>query len=55
MKTTTSIRYSEQDKQLLKMLSQRLGITQTAVVKLAIRRLAQAEGIAVERVKNPPD
>ena len=48
---TTSFRFTNTDKTLLKKLSERLGISQTAVVKLAIRRLAQQEGIRLERVK----
>jgi hypothetical protein len=52
MKTSTSIRYNETDKILLKKLSERLGITQTAVVRQALRLLARKEGISVERVKD---
>jgi predicted DNA-binding protein len=48
---TTSVRYSETDKALLKALSERLGISQSAVVKQAIRALARKEGISVERVE----
>ncbi len=48
---TTTIRFNETDKILLKKLSERLGITQTAVVKQAIRALARKEGISVERVE----
>src|SRR6266704_1672140 len=55
MKTSTSIRYNETDKLLLKALSERLGITQTAVVRQAIRLLARKEGIAVERVEKQHD
>ncbi len=51
MNTTTTIRFSEDDKRTLKALSERLGITQTAVVRQAIRALARKEGIRVERVE----
>jgi antitoxin component of RelBE/YafQ-DinJ toxin-antitoxin module len=51
MKTSTSIRYNETDKLLLKLLSERLGLTHTAIVRVALRRLAQQEGISVERVE----
>jgi predicted DNA-binding protein len=51
MHKSTSIRYSETDKLLLKKLSEHLGITQTAVVKMAIRALARKEGISVEHVE----
>jgi|GraSoiStandDraft_39_1057311.scaffolds.fasta_scaffold1478002_2 biotin operon repressor len=52
---TTSIRYSESDKMLLKKLSERLGISQTAVVKQAIRALARKEGISIERLEKQHD
>jgi len=52
---TTSIRYSESDKMLLKKLSERLGISQTAVVKQAIRALARKEGISRERLEKQHD
>ena len=51
MNKATSIRFTEQDKILLKLLSEQLGITQTAVVKQAIRALARKEGISVKRVE----
>lgn len=46
---TTSFRFTNIDKTLLKKLSEHLGISQTAVVKLALRRLAKQEGISVKR------
>ena len=55
LKKTTTIRYSETDKTLLKLLSERLGISQTAVVRQAIRALARKEGISVERVQKQHD
>jgi antitoxin component of RelBE/YafQ-DinJ toxin-antitoxin module len=55
MKTSTSIRYNENDKMLLKLLSEWLGLTNTAVVRLALRRLAELEGLNVDRVKKQHD
>ena len=40
-----SIRLSEEARRLLALLSERLGLNQTAVIELAIRRLAEREGI----------
>ncbi len=50
-KKKTSIRFSETATILLKLLSERLGISQSAVVELAIRRLAKQEGIRSERME----
>jgi predicted DNA-binding protein len=55
MNTTTTIRFSKDDKRVLKALSERLGITQTAVVRQALRALARKEGIRVERVEKKHD
>ena len=46
-KKKTSIRYSEEAKILLEKLSKQLGISQSAVLELAIRALARQEGIIV--------
>jgi hypothetical protein len=46
-KKKTSIRYSEEAKILLEKLSKHLGISQSAVLELAIRALARQEGIIV--------
>ena len=45
MKKATTIRYTPQAKRLLKALASKLGVTQSAVVELAIRFLARAEGL----------
>ncbi|TMD64118.1 MAG: ribbon-helix-helix protein, CopG family [Chloroflexi bacterium] len=55
MNKSSSIRYSDEDKALLKKLSERLGISQTAVVKQAIRALARKEGISVKRMEKQHD
>jgi len=44
-KKKTSIRYSSEAKTLLEQLSKKLGISQSAVLELAIRTLAKQEGI----------
>ena len=44
-KKKTSIRYSDEAKILLEKLSKHLGISQSAVLELAIRALAKQEGI----------
>jgi biotin operon repressor len=47
-KEQTSYRISTTAKQLLALLATKLGLSQTAVIELAIRRLAEAEGVKVE-------
>ncbi len=51
MNKTTTIRFSDTDKMLLRKLSEHLGITQSAVVKQALHALARKEGVSVERVE----
>jgi len=41
----TSIRLSEEGKQLRKLLAKKLGLSESAVVELALRRLAELEGL----------
>ena len=41
----TNIRLSLEGKQLLQALAERLGITMTAVIEIAIRLLAKREGV----------
>jgi len=55
MNKTTTLRFNEADKILLKKLSERLGITQTAVVRQALRTLARKEGISVEHMEKQHD
>lgn len=45
-KKKTSIRYSDEAKTLLEKLSRKLGISQSALLELAIRALAKQEGIS---------
>lgn len=48
-KTPKAFRLSDGGEALLVELSERLGIKQTAVVELAIRRMAAAEGLGQQR------
>lgn len=47
-KKQASYRMSAVAKALLAQLAQKLGLSQTAVIELAIRRLAEAEGVKAE-------
>ena len=44
-KKKTSIRYSDEAKALLEQLAKKLGISQSAILELAIRALAKQEGL----------
>jgi predicted DNA-binding protein len=52
-KKTTSIRLSEDGKQLRKKLAKKLGLSESAVIELAIRRLAGMEDVKTEEEKSP--
>ena len=43
----TSLRLSEDGKQLRKLLAKKLGLSESAVVELAIRKLAEREGVSL--------
>lgn len=43
----TSIRLSEEGKQLRKLLAKKLGLSESAVVELAIRKLAETERVTI--------
>ncbi len=45
MKRSTSLRLSNQARELLASLAKHLGISQTAVLEIAIRKLAETEGV----------
>lgn len=45
-KKSTSLRISEAAKTLLEKLAKKLSISQTAIVELAIRKMAREEGIS---------
>jgi predicted transcriptional regulator len=50
-KHPTSIRISEEAKRLLAALADKLGISQMAVIEIAVRKMAEAEGVKVEGEK----
>ena len=52
-KKTTSIRLSEDGKQLRKKLAKKLGLSESAVIELAIRRLAGMEDVKMEEKQHP--
>lgn len=45
----TSLRFTKEDKALLDKLSAKLGIKQTSVIQLAIRKLAENEKVRLEK------
>ncbi len=48
-KTPKAFRLTEDGETLLAALAKRLGVKQTAVVEMAIRRMAEAEGVRAEQ------
>jgi biotin operon repressor len=42
------IRFTDEDLSLLEALAAKLGLNRTAVVRLAIRKLAEAEGVTLQ-------
>lgn len=48
-KLPTSIRLSEDGKQLRKLLAEKLGVSESAVIEIALRKLAELEGIKREK------
>jgi len=48
-KKPTSIRLSVEGKRLQKALADKLGLSESAVIELALRRLAEQEGIEREK------
>lgn len=47
-KSNTSVRLTPEAAHLLKALAKKLGISQTAILELAIRRMAEQEGVKGE-------
>jgi predicted transcriptional regulator len=45
-KSSTSIRLSSEARELMRLLSAQMGISQSSVMELAIRRMAEREGAA---------
>lgn len=48
IKSNTSVRLTPEATQLLKDLAQKLGVSQTAIIEMAIRKLAQQENVLHE-------
>ncbi len=49
-----AFRLSDEGQELLSLLSDRLGVNQTAVIELAIRDKAKAEGVTTQRAERQP-
>jgi hypothetical protein len=45
VKKHTSYRISDEGKRLIKLLAQRLGVSETAVVEMAVREMAEKRGV----------
>jgi predicted transcriptional regulator len=45
---TTTIRYTPEAKRLLETLAKKLGVSQTAVVEMAIREFAEKRGVRAQ-------
>ncbi|MCZ7554758.1 MAG: hypothetical protein M5U05_19645 [Anaerolineales bacterium] len=52
--TQTSIRLSRDGQILRRLLARKLGLSQTAVIELGIRRLAELENVKVPKPKRKP-
>lgn len=50
IKTPTNMRLSEEARMLMKRLGQKLGLTDTSVMEMAIRKLAETEGVRKEQL-----
>ena len=48
-KQATSIRLTPEAKRLIKELANKLGVTQASIIEIAIRKLAEVEGISQEK------
>ncbi len=44
-KQSTSIRLTPEAKRLIRELAKKLGVSQTAIIEIAIRKFAESEGI----------
>jgi biotin operon repressor len=53
-KEKTSYALTEDCRKLLTELARKLGLSRTAIIELAVRRLAQAEGVHVEGAQDSP-
>jgi predicted transcriptional regulator len=50
---TTSIRLTPEAKRLLSRLAQKLGVTQAAIIEMAIRKFAEREGVNDQNNDHP--
>jgi DNA-binding PadR family transcriptional regulator len=48
VKKHTSYRISDEGKRLIKLLAQLLGVSETAVVEMAVREMAQKRGVTTK-------
>jgi hypothetical protein len=53
-KKHTSYRISEEGKQLIKELARRLGVSETSVVEMAVREMAEKRGVKIEQRTSQP-
>lgn len=51
-KVLTSVRMTKRAKQLIKLIARKNGITQTAVIELAIRQMAKSENLLNVKEEN---
>jgi hypothetical protein len=49
VKKHTSYRISEEGKQCIKLLARLLGVSETAVVEIAVREMAEKKGVTFEQ------
>lgn len=47
-KKLSSYRLSDEGKQLLKLLAQKFGVNETAILEIAVRKLAEVEGVKIK-------
>lgn len=47
-KIKTSFTLTESASKLLKLLAKKLGVSQTAIIEIAVRRLADKEGVSLD-------
>lgn len=52
-KRPVGIRLTDEARYLLEEVSRRLGVTQTAVMEMAVRRMATAEGVPMRESEKP--
>ncbi len=50
----SSYRISDEGKQILKLLAKKLGVTDTAILEIAIRKFGEIEGVKLEQSESKP-